>query len=145
MADVFSKEKRSEVMRLIKSKNTKPEILVRSFLHSKGLRFRLHSGSLPGKPDIILKKYHTVIFVHGCFWHGHESETCKISRMPKSNIEFWEKKIEYNRKRHVKNATSLMELGWRVLIIWECKLKNSSKTNILDNLFYKVINSSSAD
>lgn len=123
-------------MRLVKSKNTKPEILVRKFLHSKGFRFRLHKKMLPGNPDIVLPKYSTVIFVNGCFWHGHD---CNIYGEPKKNFEFWNQKIKNNVIRDQKNIRQLLSLGWKVIIIWECELKSSSRNNTFDNL-HKTLN-----
>ena len=107
-------------MSRIRSKNTKPEIVVRSLLHKLGYRFRLHSSKLPGKPDIVLPKYHTVIFVHGCFWHRHPG--CKYAYSPKSRVEFWQKKFGENVVRHEHVAEELEELGWRVLVVWECEI-----------------------
>jgi len=114
----------------IKGKNTRPELIVRKILHRSGFRFRLHRKDLPGKPDIILPKYRTVIFVNGCFWHGHEN--CHLFRMPKSRQEFWEKKICGNVARDTKNRLLLSELGWGVLTIWECSLKGKMKLDIAD-------------
>lgn len=121
MVDILTKEKRSWNMSRIKSKNTRPEIRVRKILHSLGYRFRLHSNILPGKPDIILKKYKTVIFVHGCFWHRHKN--CKYAYIPKSRIDFWEKKFEANKKRDQEVARKIQETGWKRLVIWECETK----------------------
>ena len=123
MSDVFTVERRSEIMKLIKSKNTKPELLVRRHLHFLGYRFRLHSKHLKGSPDIILKKYNTVIFVNGCFWHGHEEKNCKISRLPKSNTDYWVEKIMKTKNRDLTAKKSLKELGWNIIEIWECQLK----------------------
>ena len=111
-------------MRGVKSKNTKPEVLVRSLLHSMGYRFRLHRRDLPGKPDICLPKYKTVIQVHGCFWHQHNG--CKEGRIPESNKEFWENKFNKNIERDNKNIKALKELGWNVLVLWECETKDPS-------------------
>jgi DNA mismatch endonuclease, patch repair protein len=138
MADVFSKEKRSEVMSRIRATNTKPELIVRKFLFSKGLRFRLHQKKLPGNPDIVLKKYNTVIFIHGCFWHGHTSSKCKIKRMPKSNISFWENKILTNQNRDKKNHRILKRDGWRIITIWECDLRSKNKDLVLEKLVNKI-------
>lgn len=124
MADIFSKEKRSRVMASIKSKDTTPEIAVRRVLFSEGFRFRLHHKKLPGKPDIVLKKYHVAIFVNGCFWHGH---TCKMGsgkRRPKTNKKYWHEKIENNIIRDSLNKKILRKLGWSVIIIWECQTKD---------------------
>ncbi|MBY6193298.1 very short patch repair endonuclease [Marinobacter hydrocarbonoclasticus] len=122
--DIVSKQKRSEMMSKIGAKNTKPELIVRQTLHSQGYRFRLHVTKLPGKPDITLRKHNTVIFVHGCFWHGHN---CPLFRLPKSRTEFWRSKIEANQARDEKNIKLLRSKGWRVLIIWECALKGKDR------------------
>ncbi|HBT75944.1 MAG TPA: very short patch repair endonuclease [Planctomycetaceae bacterium] len=125
--DNISKEERSHVMSLVKQKNTRPELVVRSFLHRQGFRFRLHGKSLPGKPDIVLPKYRAVILVHGCFWHGHKAKSCKLSRIPKSHIEFWTNKISSNFTRDQANIGKLKTLGWKVLVIWECEIGNMEK------------------
>lgn len=122
--DVFSKEARSRIMSAIKGKNTKPEILVRKSLHLLGYRFRLHRKDLPGKPDIVLPKYRTVVLVHGCFWHQHPSKNCKNSQKPKTNLDYWEKKLLRNQARDKQNAIALKLQGWRVLIVWECQTKD---------------------
>lgn len=122
--DVYSKEKRSEVMSKVPSTHTGPELLVRKQLHSLGIRFRLHREDLPGKPDIVLPKYGSVVFVHGCFWHHHKG--CKKSKMPTSNVEFWDRKIGNNVKRDRRNAAALRRLGWRVLVIWECQIRTGA-------------------
>lgn len=129
--DNVSKKKRSQMMGMIRSKNTNPEKIVRSWLHQKGFRFRLHDSSLPGKPDIVLKKYKTVIFVNGCFWHAHDDPKCKKSHLPKSNIEYWTDKIEKNVQRDKDNIRIIEKLGWQVLVIWECELQNEEKFNLL--------------
>ena len=108
-------------MAAIKGKDTKPEMIVRKYLFSRGMRFRVQVRKLPGNPDIVLTKYKTVIFVNGCFWHGHEG--CRYFRLPKSNIEFWEEKIERNVARDVRNEAELKALGWRVVRVWECEIK----------------------
>ena len=118
-------EQRSRNMSAIKSKNTKPEIAVRKLLHSMGYRFRLHRKNLPGSPDIILPKYKTVIFVHGCFWHRHEN--CKFASNPKTRVEFWNKKFKDNIERDIKNQEKLKSLGLKSKIIWECETKNIDK------------------
>lgn len=105
----------------IRSKNTKPEILIRSALHAQGFRFRIQRKDLPGKPDIVLPKYKTIIFVHGCFWHRHPG--CKYAYTPKSNVEFWKNKLEGNLVRDLRTKKTLEEMGWRVLIVWECEVK----------------------
>ena len=118
-------ERRSRNMSAIKSKNTKPEIAVRKLLHSMGYRFRLHRKDLPGSPDIVLPKYKTVIFVHGCFWHRHEN--CKYASNPKTRVEFWNKKFKDNIVRDIKNQEKLKSLGLKSKIIWECETKNIDK------------------
>ena len=118
-------EQRSRNMSAIKSKNTKPEIAVRKLLHSMGYRFRLHRKDLPGSPDIVLPKYKTVIFVHGCFWHRHNN--CKYATTPKTRKEFWENKFEENVKRDNLNQANLTLKGWKIIILWECQLKGDIK------------------
>jgi len=125
-------EQRSRNMSAIKSKNTKPEITVRKLLHSMGYRFRLHRKDLPGSPDIVLPKYKTVIFVHGCFWHRHEN--CKYATTPKTRKEFWEKKFRENINRDNLNQANLSLKGWKTIIIWECKLKGDIKKLIRELL-----------
>jgi DNA mismatch endonuclease (patch repair protein) len=124
-------EQRSRNMSAIKSKNTKPEIKVRKILHSMGYRFRLHSKDLPGSPDIVLPKYKTVIFVHGCFWHRHEN--CKYASTPKTRKEFWNKKFKENIKRDLEIQDKIKNLDWRSVVIWECETKN------IENLRGKII------
>ena len=124
-------EQRSRNMSAIKSKNTKPEIAVRKLLHSMGYRFRLHRKDLPGSPDIVLPKYKTFIFVHGCFWHRHEN--CKYASTPKTRKEFWENKFNKNIKRDKNNFKELKKLNWKVLVIWECEL-NSLQEIITQNI-----------
>lgn len=119
--DTLSPERRSEVMSRIRSKDTKPEMLVRRHLHAMGFRFRLHDSKLPGHPDIVLPKWHTVIFINGCFWHRHEG--CKLASTPKSNIEFWESKFKRNVERDKKEQSALADAGWRVIVVWECEAK----------------------
>jgi DNA mismatch endonuclease (patch repair protein) len=132
MADVHSKETRSYNMSRIRSKDTKPEMLVRKFLHKNGFRYRLHVKDLPGKPDIVLSKYKTVIFIHGCFWHGHEG--CKYYVVPKTRTEWWLNKIGTNIGND-SNAENLLKLaGWKVIKIWECELKKASLEATLANL-----------
>ena len=112
---------RSENMRRIRSHDTEPELTVRRLLHSLGFRFRLHRSDLSGRPDVTLPRYKTVIFVHGCFWHGHE---CRRGRLPKSNLGYWEPKIRRNRMRDAQNYDSLVRSGWNPMIIWECEVKD---------------------
>ncbi|BDD04787.1 DNA mismatch endonuclease (patch repair protein) [Aureibacter tunicatorum] len=129
-------------MSKIRSKNTKPELVVRKKLHSMGFRFNLYgrykNTTLPGKPDIVLPRYKTVIFINGCFWHGHQN--CKNFRLPKSNVFYWKKKIRNNILRDKKNYASLIELGWKVLIIWECELKKSIAEKNIQALTLKILN-----
>ncbi len=120
MADIVSSEKRSQMMSGIRSKDTKPELILRSQLHRAGYRFRVNDSRLPGKPDIVLPKYKTVIFVHGCFWHRHEG--CKFAYTPKSRIVFWKKKFDDNVKRDAIVREKLEDLGWRVMVVWECEV-----------------------
>ncbi len=121
MADVHDKATRSYNMGRIKNKDTKPEMLVRKFLHAQGFRFRLHVKNLPGKPDIVLPKYKTVIFIHGCFWHGHKH--CKYYVIPKTRTEWWLNKITSNVINDNNAISQLEKNGWKVLVIWACKLK----------------------
>lgn len=125
MTDIFSTEKRSDVMSKIKSKNTKPEKVVRSLLFSLGYRFRLYVKDLPGKPDIVLPKYKTVILVNGCFWHGHEK--CKDAGIPKTNSDFWYDKISKNKERDKRVSNELEQAGWKVLVVWECQINDKEK------------------
>jgi DNA mismatch endonuclease (patch repair protein) len=136
MADVHSKEIRSYNMSRIKSKNTKPEMLVRQFLHKNGFRYRLHVKDLPGKPDIVLPKYKTVIFIHGCFWHGHEG--CKYYVVPKTKTEWWLNKININILNDEKTTNALIAIGWTVLNVWECKLKKNIMDITLKTLLGKL-------
>ena len=123
MADILTKEKRSWNMSRIKGKDTKPELLLRSLLHRSGFRFRLHDKKLPGKPDIVLPRYKTVIFVNGCFWHRHSG--CRYAYTPKSGQEFWFKKFESTVKRDKEKEEKLKEKGWDVIVVWECELKRN--------------------
>lgn len=124
MADIFSKAKRSEIMSKISGKETKPEILVRKFLFSQGFRYRKNDKRLAGKPDIVLPKYKTVVFVHGCFWHHHEN--CSKSALPQTNREFWENKIQGNVERDKLNQVKLKQIGWKVIVVWQCQIKNKT-------------------
>lgn len=120
MTDTVSPEVRSRIMSKIKSRDTAPELKVRSRLHAAGFRFRLHRSDLPGKPDVVLPRYKTAVFVNGCFWHGHD---CRDGRMPLSNCEYWTAKISRNMERDKANYRDLLDLGWRVVVIWECSLE----------------------
>lgn len=117
---MFTPEKRSEVMRRVRSKNTKPEVFVRSMLHRMGYRFRLHRKDLPGNPDIVLPKHRAVVFVHGCFWHQHPG--CRKATIPQNNRDYWEKKLERNVERDRAARQTLSEQGWKVLTVWECEI-----------------------
>ena len=132
MADVKTKESRSYNMSRIAGKDTKPEELVRKYLFSKGFRYRKNVRKLPGTPDLVLPKYRTVIFVNGCFWHGHEG--CKYFVWPKSNAEFWRQKIETNISRDRRKEAQLRDMGWNVMIVWECELHPSKKQATLERL-----------
>ena len=123
--DIVTPEKRSRMMSGIRSKNTKPEITIRRLLHRLGFRFRLHRKDLAGKPDIVLPKWGAVVFVNGCYWHGHEN--CHLYRPPKSRTEFWINKIAGNRQRDLSNQTTLLQNGWKVIVVWECAVSKSSK------------------
>jgi DNA mismatch endonuclease, patch repair protein len=125
MVDLFSEEKRSWIMSRVKGRNTKPEILVRSIIFRMGYRFRLHKRDLPGTPDIVLPRHGKVIFVHGCFWHGHRG--CLRSKRPENNKLFWDKKIDGNIKRDELYCLQLRELGWKILVVWECETKYVAK------------------
>lgn len=125
MTDVMTPEERSRCMAAIKGKDTKPELLVRKFLFSKGLRYRVNNRKLSGSPDIVLKKYRTVVFIDGCFWHGHEG--CRYYHLPKSNVDFWRQKIAMNIARDYFNNVDLRLAGWRVIRIWECEIRTKAK------------------
>ena len=134
--DVHDKETRSYNMSRIKNKDTKPEEIVRKYLFSHGFRYRKNVKNLPGKPDIVLKKYNTVIFVNGCLWHGHEG--CKYFVRPKSNMEFWNNKIESNIIRDKRNIEELKNLGWHICVVWECLLKKSLAEETLKDLANEI-------
>ena len=128
--DIVSSEKRSRMMSAIGGKDTRPELKVRSYLHSRGFRFRLHARNLPGRPDMVFPKYRTVVFVHGCFWHRHDG--CNLAYHPKTNVDFWEKKFQANVERDLRNLQELEKDGWKVLIIWECELSGSDALTQLE-------------
>ena len=132
MADRMTKEQRHRCMSRIRSKNTKPVILVRHYLFAHGFRYRVNVKRLPGTPDIVLRKYRTVIFINGCFWHGHEG--CKLFVMPKTNTDFWRKKIERNQERDMEERIQLRMMGWHVIVLWECELKPKTKDATLESL-----------
>ena len=136
MTDVHSKETRSYNMSRIRGKDTQPEVLVRKYLFSKGLRFRKNDRRYPGTPDIVLPKYNTVVFVHGCFWHFHPG--CRYAVLPSSNIEFWKNKLYGNRDRDQRNQNALSEMGWNVIVIWECQLKKDVREKTLSDLYVQI-------
>ena len=136
MADVHSKAIRSFNMSKIKGKDTKPEMLVRKFLHANGFRYRLHVKDLPGKPDIVLPKYKTVILIHGCFWHMHKE--CKYFVVPKSRTDWWMEKLNRNVENDLKSVKALKKLGWKIIFIWECSLKTSKIDKTLSSLLRKI-------
>ncbi|MDG4476856.1 very short patch repair endonuclease [Thiovibrio frasassiensis] len=120
MVDTLSLKERSERMSRIRGKDSNPEMKLRRLVHGLGFRYRLHVKNLPGKPDLVFPARHAVIFMHGCFWHRHEG--CKLARLPKSKLDFWEEKLETNRQRDLSHHQQLLELGWNVLVVWECQL-----------------------
>lgn len=132
--DIWDKKKRSVVMAKIRSKDTKPEWIVRRYLYSRGYRYRKNVKGLPGTPDIVLSKYGIVIFIHGCFWHGHEID----GHIPHSNIDFWKKKIERNKQRDERNKETLKKLGWKVMTVWECQLKSAIREQTLLEMEYWI-------
>ena len=132
--DIWDKEKRSAVMAKIRSKDTKPELIVRRYLYHRGYRYRKNVKGLPGTPDIVLRKYGVVIFVHGCFWHGHEVD----GTMPHTRTEFWRKKIEQNKARDERNKEALKKMGWSVMTIWECQLKPAVREQTLREMEYHI-------
>jgi len=134
--DVHDKQTRSYNMSQIKSKNTKPEEMVCKYLFSHGFRYRKNDKRYPGKPDIVLPKYKTVIFVNGCFWHKHED--CRYFVVPKSNTEFWMNKINRNVERDADNISKLSEMGWNVIVVWECELKKDKRDNTLSGLILEI-------
>lgn len=138
MVDIWTQEKRSEVMSRIRDRNTSPEVEVRSLLHQMGYRFRLHSKSLPGKPDIVLSRHGAVINVHGCFWHQHRK--CKDACIPKTRTSWWKTKLQGNVERDRRNVRALRRLGWSVLTVWECELRSPLK---LRQKLFKFLNGAS--
>jgi len=136
MSDVHSKTVRSYNMSMVKAKNTKPEMIVRMFLHARGFRYRLHVRSLPGKPDIILPKYKVAIQVQGCFWHGHDG--CRYFVVPKTRTDWWMSKIQSNKHNDMKATKALEDSGWRVIVIWECEIKPKFREKTLDGLVPQI-------
>ena len=140
MTDVHNKKTRSYNMSQIKGRNTKPEIIVRKYLHHKGLRFRLHVNKLSGKPDLVLKKYNTAIFINGCFWHGHDN--CKYFSLPKTRTEWWKEKIYNTKNRDKINLEKLTDQGWNTIVVWECELKPNNKNKTLNKLLEQITKNS---
>lgn len=136
MADVHNKQTRSYNMSQIKSGNTKPELLVRKFLHASGFRYKLHDKTLPGKPDIVLPKYKTIIFIHGCFWHGHAN--CKYFKIPQTRTAWWLHKINTNKANDAKAVKALKKAGWKIITIWECRLKPAKIEKTLSSLLNQL-------
>jgi len=136
MADVHDKQTRSYNMSRIKGKDTKPELLVRKFLHAQGFRYKLHDATLPGKPDLVLPRYRTVIFIHGCFWHGHKN--CRYFVVPKTRTEWWLNKINTNKANDARAVKALKKEGWKIITIWECRLKPSRLESTLAALLKKL-------
>lgn len=134
------KEVVSYVMSRNKGKDTKPEIIVRKYLFSHGLRYRKNDRRYPGQPDVVLPKYHTAIFVHGCFWHHHEG--CPHFTMPKIRLDFWEAKFNRNKQRDLQNIEKLESLGWRVIVVWECELRKSMRDERLERLYAEITSTS---
>jgi DNA mismatch endonuclease (patch repair protein) len=137
MADTVSKVIRSGIMRRVRSQDTQPELLVRKFLSSNGLRYRINEKKLPGSPDIVLRKYKTVIFINGCFWHGHRN--CSRAKLPATNVDYWISKITRNVSNDTKNKALLKKLGWKIITVWECDLRNVTRENTLGKLLSKLI------
>ncbi len=138
MADKISKEARSRNMSQIHSKNTKPELLVRKYLFSRGLRYRLYDKRFPGKPDLVFPKYKTAVFINGCFWHHHQD--CKYGTTPKSNTDYWHKKFTKNQDRDIQNHEKLKAIGWNVIVVWECELKKDKVEKTLETLYENITN-----
>lgn len=128
MVDTRTKEQRHKIMAAVRSKDTQPELLVRKYLWGQGIRYRLHVKNLPGTPDIVIPKLKIVIFVHGCFWHGHEG--CSLGQLPKSRVEYWKEKIERNKLRDQLIEEKLETYGWRILVIWHCELRTKEAASI---------------
>jgi DNA mismatch endonuclease (patch repair protein) len=139
MADVFTREKRSEVMSKIRSRGTKPENLVAKYLFSRGLRYRRNDKRYPGHPDLVFPKYRTVVFVHGCFWHLHEG--CRYARIPEDHAAYWSEKLLKNRERDRKEQEELRAMGWKVIVVWECSLRGKDRERTLESLYDQVTGS----
>jgi DNA mismatch endonuclease, patch repair protein len=139
MADVHSKKTRSYNMSMIRPRNTKPEMIVRKYLHKNGLRYKLHDSSLPGKPDLVLPKHKKAVFINGCFWHGHSG--CRYYVMPKTRSEWWNAKLTRNKERDDENYSALRIMGWKVICIWECDLKKNKIDKTLGRLVKQLLRS----
>jgi DNA mismatch endonuclease (patch repair protein) len=138
--DNLTTEQRQRVMRRVQSKDTQPELLVRRYLHAAGFRFRLHDACLPGTPDVVLPRYRTLVFVQGCFWHSHSTACLRKSReAPKTNAEFWQTKLAVNQARDQRIQQQLHELGWRVLVVWECELRRTVRGATLHRLLQEIL------
>lgn len=141
MPDKLTPEQRHKCMSHIRGKDTKPELMVRKYLYAHGYRYRLHEKRLPGKPDIVMRRLHTVIMVNGCFWHGHILDTgehCKLYVTPKSRSDFWQAKILRNQQRDLRDREALTHLGWNVIQIWECQLKSECRQETLQSLLFTL-------
>lgn len=139
MTDTLNEQQRHYNMSRIRSKDTKPEEIVRKYLFSKGLRFRKNDRRYPGHPDVVLPKYKTVVFVNGCFWHRHEG--CRYASIPATNREYWNQKFERNVERDAREQKELRELGWRVIVVWECELKKAVREETLERLYHEITDS----
>lgn len=140
--DVVDSATRSRMMSGIRSKDTKPEMTVRRYLHANGFRYRLHTSTLPGSPDLVLPKYKVAIFVHGCFWHRHPS--CRYATTPTSNVEHWTRKFTANTERDARKLTALEDAGWRVIVVWECELRRAAQDR-LERLCDEIVSPSTPE
>ena len=138
MTDTLTPKERSERMSRIRSKDTKPEMIVRRLVHGMGYRYRLHRRNLPSIPDLVFPSRKKVIFVHGCFWHRHPDPGCKLARLPKSRLDFWKPKLEANRQRDLENIHKLSRQGWEVLVVWECEIDDKEQLENIIKSFLKV-------
>jgi len=140
MTDIMTAERRSRLMSRIRGRHTKPELLIRRGMHALGFRYRLHVNDLPGKPDMVFPKYGAVVFIHGCFWHGHD---CPLFREPTTNAEFWKRKIAANRENDARKAAELESSGWRILTVWECSIRGRQKSvkEVLDRIAVWLLSS----
>lgn len=138
MTDVFDKDKRSAIMSRVKGVDTKPEMIVRAMVHLMGYRYRLHRKDLPGKPDLVLPRHHKAVFVHGCFWHGHEH--CSRSKRPTTHTEFWDSKLDGNMQRDIRFQRELTRMGWDILVVWECETR---KPELLKQTLERFLNNGS--